>query len=85
MDYYVGLDVSLRSVAVCVINADGKLIFERSVACEIEDIVECLRDVPAMSGAPSINAAVCHTPSNAETLSDIGLSNADFPSLIVGT
>ena len=41
MDYYIRLDVSLRSVAVCVINADGKLIFERSVACEIEDIVEC--------------------------------------------
>ena len=46
MDYYVGLDVSQRTVAVCVINADGKLIFERSVACEIEDIVECLRGVP---------------------------------------
>ena len=46
MDYHVGLDVSLRTVAVCVINAYGKLIFERSVACEIEDIVECLRDVP---------------------------------------
>ena len=43
MDYYVGLDVSLRTVAICVINADGKLIFERSVACQIEDIVECLR------------------------------------------
>lgn len=36
MDYYMGLDVSLRSVAVCVIDADGKHIFERSVACEIE-------------------------------------------------
>lgn len=44
MEYYVGLDVSLRTVAICVINADGKLIFERSVACGIEDIVECLRD-----------------------------------------
>ncbi|GFE66064.1 hypothetical protein KIN_31380 [Litoreibacter roseus] len=32
MDYYAGLDVSLRSVAVCVIGADGKHIFERSVA-----------------------------------------------------
>ena len=47
MDYYVGLDVSLRSIAVCVINSDGKLIFERSVACETEDIIECLRDVPS--------------------------------------
>ena len=47
MDYYVGLDVSLRSVAVCVIDADGKHVFERAVACEIEDILACLRDVPA--------------------------------------
>jgi len=38
MDYYVGLDVSLGSVAVCVIDADGKHVFERAVACEIEDI-----------------------------------------------
>lgn len=47
MDYYVGLDVSLRSVAVCVIDADGKHLFERSVACEIEDILACLGDVPS--------------------------------------
>ena len=32
MDYYVGLDVSLRSVAVCVIDEDGRTLFERSVA-----------------------------------------------------
>lgn len=42
MDYYVGLDVSLRSVAVCVIDADGGTVFERSVACDIEDIAQCL-------------------------------------------
>ena len=46
MDYFVGLDVSLRSVAVCVIDADGKHVFECAVACEIEDILACLRDVP---------------------------------------
>ena len=46
MDYFVGLDVSLRSVAICVVDADGKHVFERAVACEIEDIVGCLRDVP---------------------------------------
>lgn len=38
MDYYIGLDVSLRSVAVCVIDRDGKAVFERSVPCGIEDI-----------------------------------------------
>lgn len=46
MDYYVGLYVSLRSVAVFVIDANGKRILERSVACEIEDIQACLLDVP---------------------------------------
>ncbi|WP_299085704.1 IS110 family transposase [uncultured Ruegeria sp.] len=47
MDYFVGLDVSLRSVAVCVIDAKGNRIFERSVACEVDDLVCCLGDVPA--------------------------------------
>ncbi len=42
MDYFVGLDVSLRSVAVCVIDTKGNALLERSVACEIEDITQCL-------------------------------------------
>ena len=47
MDYYVGLDVSLRSVAVCVIDTDGKRIFESSVDCEIDAIAQCLEVLPA--------------------------------------
>ena len=46
MDYYVGLDVSLRSVAVCVIDGDGRTVFERSVGCEIDAISGCLSDLP---------------------------------------
>ncbi len=46
MDYFVGLDVSLRSVAVCVIDGDGRTVLERSVACEIEDISGCLSGLP---------------------------------------
>jgi transposase len=42
MDYYVGLDVSLQSVAVCLINVEGKAVLERSVTCEIEDIAACV-------------------------------------------
>ena len=37
MDYFVGLDISLRSVADCVIYAVGMIILERSVAWEIVD------------------------------------------------
>ena len=47
MEYFVGLDVSLRSVAVCVIDADGRKVIERSVACEIDDISGCLADFAA--------------------------------------
>ena len=47
MDYYVGLDVSLRSVAVCVIDSDGKAVLEGSVPCEIEDISQCLLSLRA--------------------------------------
>ncbi|MCA0927094.1 IS110 family RNA-guided transposase [Ruegeria profundi] len=47
MDYFVGLDVSLRSAAVCVIDGDGRTVLERTVACEIDDISECLADLPA--------------------------------------
>jgi len=42
MDYFVGLDVSLRTVSVCVIDADGGTALERSVPCEIEDITRCV-------------------------------------------
>ncbi len=47
MDYYVGLDVSLRSVAVYVIEGDGRALLERSIACEIEDITRCLAHLSA--------------------------------------
>lgn len=46
MDYYVGLDVSLRSVAVCVIDENGRTVFECSVVCEIDAIGDCLAALP---------------------------------------
>ena len=47
MDYYVGLDVSLRSVAVCVIDGDGRTVFERSIACEVDALSGCLSGLRA--------------------------------------
>ena len=47
MDCFVGLDVSLRPAAVCVIDGDGRTVPERRVACEIDDISGCLADLPA--------------------------------------
>ncbi|UWQ78664.1 IS110 family transposase [Leisingera sp. S132] len=47
MKYCVGLDVSLRSVAVCVIDSEGGTVLERAVACEIDDITGCLLNFAA--------------------------------------
>lgn len=43
MSYYAGLDVSLRSVSICLIDSDGKIVLERTVPFEIEDVVTCLK------------------------------------------
>lgn len=46
MDYYVGIDVSLRSCAVCIVDGKGKVLFEQELPCEVEDINECLSGFP---------------------------------------
>ncbi|MEG3663475.1 IS110 family transposase, partial [Celeribacter halophilus] len=42
MEYYVGLDVSLRSCALCIVDNKGKVYLERELPCEVEDIADCL-------------------------------------------
>jgi transposase len=42
--FYAALDVSLRSVAICILDQDGKLRLERSVPSEVCDLVRCLRE-----------------------------------------
>jgi len=44
MEYYAGLDVSLRSCAVCIADTKGEVVFERDLACEVGDISNCLRE-----------------------------------------
>jgi transposase len=43
MDYYAALDVSLRTVNLCVIDEQGKIKAEAKLASEVEDIVSYLR------------------------------------------
>lgn len=43
MTYYAALDVSLRSVAICIIDEEGTVCLERAVPSEVADIVTCLR------------------------------------------
>tara|TARA_R110000787_G_scaffold280599_1_gene391403 strand:- start:2304 stop:3338 length:1035 start_codon:yes stop_codon:yes gene_type:complete len=58
MSYFAGLDVSLRSVSICVIDEDGKIAFERSVPFEIEDVVACLRSVDGIVEQVGFEAGV---------------------------
>lgn len=44
MDYFAGLDVSLRSCAVCVVDSKGTVVLERELFCDVEDIANCLNN-----------------------------------------
>jgi transposase len=46
MDYYVGIDVSLRSCALCIVDAKGTVLLEHELPCEVSDIAECLARFP---------------------------------------
>jgi hypothetical protein len=46
MEIYAGLDVSLRSCAICFADNKGKVIFERELVCEVADISDCLQQLP---------------------------------------
>ena len=43
MAYYTALDVSLRSVSICVVDDDGEIQFEGKAASDVADIVNCLK------------------------------------------
>ena len=45
MTYYVGLDVSLRTVNVCVIDDQGEGLAETKLASDVQDIVAYLDDL----------------------------------------
>ena len=46
MNYYAGLDVSLRSCALCIVDNNGKVHLEKELPCEIMDIADCLAKFP---------------------------------------
>ena len=42
MALYVGLDVSLRTVSVCIVEAKGKVVWEGKVLCEGPALITAL-------------------------------------------
>ncbi len=49
MDYFTGLDVSLRSCALCIDDAKGTVLLEGELPCEVSDIAVCLASFPQAS------------------------------------
>jgi len=46
MEYFAGIDVSLRSCALCIVDGRGTVLLERELPCEVSDIAECLGTFP---------------------------------------
>jgi transposase len=46
MEYFAGIDVSLRSCALCIVDSKGNTHFECELLCEVGDIAACLFDFP---------------------------------------
>ena len=43
MEYFVGLDVSLETVNVCIVNAAGDILLEKKIAAEPAAIIHLLK------------------------------------------
>ena len=56
MTYFVGLDVSVKEAAVSVINAAGKVVWEKKVASEPDDIIKLLLSTGEEYGRIGIEA-----------------------------
>ncbi|WP_306115078.1 MULTISPECIES: IS110 family transposase [unclassified Roseovarius] len=46
MKYFAGLDVSLRSCALCIVDTRGDVVLERELACDVDEIADCLTSFP---------------------------------------
>ena len=53
MEQYAGIDVSLDSASVCIVDAQGKILKEAKVACEPEALIAWL----AAHGTPMARSA----------------------------
>lgn len=58
MTHYVALDVSLRSVAICIVDDNGDITLEKSVNAEVEDIVQILRSFDGEIASVGLEAGV---------------------------
>lgn len=56
MDFYIGLDVSLATTAICAVSTQGKVLKETTAASEPEELVRALRSLPGTVVAVGLEA-----------------------------
>ena len=56
MSSYVGLDVSVKLTAICIIDDDGKVVMERVVASDPDDIGRCIDEIDGGVGRIGLEA-----------------------------
>jgi predicted NBD/HSP70 family sugar kinase len=56
--YYCGLDVSLRETAICIVDAEGKILKEAKVASDPDAIARTIMD----SGYICEKIVIAHAP-----------------------
>ncbi len=56
MDFYIGLDVSLATTAICAVSTQGKVLKETTAASEPEELVRALRSLPGTVVALGLEA-----------------------------
>jgi len=45
MTYFAGMDVSLRSVNICVVDGDGELVAETKLLSDVQEIIAYLDEL----------------------------------------
>ena len=55
MSHFVGLDVSVKETAVCVVDEVGEVVLEQKVPTEPDDIVTLLTSIGEAYGGQQLN------------------------------
>lgn len=79
MEYFAGLDVSVKETSVCIVDADGRTVREAKVASEPEALIALLGDWPGGLKRIGLEAGVL-----SQWLWS-GLAEAELPAICVET
>ena len=56
MTYYAGVDVSLRSVNICVVDDGGELVAETKLSSDVQEIIAYLDEIEHSIGIVGLEA-----------------------------